>query len=67
MAAGPSAAPVFKVAPREVFAVEHPMIVMNLDKGLKTFGTNGPFKRVSSAFIFERLIICFPSPVIWPQ
>ena len=31
----------------EVYAVEHPMIIQNLDKALKTFGTNRPFRRVS--------------------
>lgn len=41
-------APSYNIAPREVIAVEHPMIIMNLDRGLKTFGTNRPFRRVSS-------------------
>ncbi|TVY73448.1 Transcription factor tau subunit sfc1 [Lachnellula suecica] len=34
------------VPPRKVVAVEHPMIVKNLEKGIKTFGTNRPFERV---------------------
>jgi len=40
-------APEFKIAPREVVAVEHPAIIQNLDNGMKTFGTNQPFERVS--------------------
>jgi hypothetical protein len=41
------AAPVFKVPEREIIAVEHPMIVQNIDNGIKTFGNNHPFQRVS--------------------
>ena len=39
-------APAHTLQGREVFAVEHPMIIQNLDKALKTFGTNRPFRRV---------------------
>jgi len=42
-------APEFKIGPREVVAVEHPAIIQNLDNGMKTFGTNQPFERVSIA------------------
>jgi len=45
--AGISSAPVFEIAPREVVAVEHPMIVKNIDKALKTFGVGDPFEKVS--------------------
>ncbi|RKF56549.1 General transcription factor 3C polypeptide 5 [Erysiphe neolycopersici] len=31
---------------RKIVAVEHPMIIKNLDNGIKTFGTNHPFERV---------------------
>jgi len=43
-----TAAPAYQVPPRKVVAVEHPMVIKNLDNGLKTFGTNRPFQRVSS-------------------
>lgn len=42
-------APVYDIAPRNVVAVEHPMIVKNLDNGLRTFGNGPAFKRVRSA------------------
>jgi hypothetical protein len=41
-------APIYKVTPREVVAVEHPMIIQNIDNALKTFGKGRPFDRVSS-------------------
>jgi general transcription factor 3C polypeptide 5 (transcription factor C subunit 1) len=44
-------APIFKVAPREIFAVEHPLVIKNLDNGIKTFGTNRPFERVGLPFV----------------
>jgi len=33
---------------RDVVAVEHPLIIRNLNKGIKTFGLGQPFDRVSS-------------------
>jgi hypothetical protein len=48
MAAQDSAsAPAYKIAPRNVYAVEHPMIVRNFHRGLQTFGTENPFEKVS--------------------
>jgi hypothetical protein len=44
---GKPQAPVYNIERREVIAVEHPMIIKNLDDALKTFGTNRPFRRVS--------------------
>lgn len=49
-----ASAPTVQVARRDVVAVEHPMIVKNLDNALKTFGvdvdtTGRPFRRVSFA------------------
>ena len=41
-------APVYSISQREIVAVEHPMIVKSIDNALKTFGTNRPFRRVSS-------------------
>jgi len=40
-------APEFELGMREVFAVEHPAIIQNLDNGIKTFGRDQPFERVS--------------------
>lgn len=47
-----ASAPIFEVTRRDVVAVEHPMVVKNLDNALKTFGVGGdttgrPFRRVS--------------------
>jgi general transcription factor 3C polypeptide 5 (transcription factor C subunit 1) len=42
-----AAAPIFDVPDREVVALEHPMIIQNLENAIKTFGTNRPFLRVS--------------------
>ncbi|CAD6502891.1 BgTH12-02565 [Blumeria graminis f. sp. triticale] len=39
-------APTFLIPRRKIVAVEHPMIVRNLDNGIKTFGTNLPFERI---------------------
>jgi hypothetical protein len=45
---GRSSAPTYPIHGREVIAVEHPMVIKNLDNGLKTFGRHGkPFARVS--------------------
>jgi general transcription factor 3C polypeptide 5 (transcription factor C subunit 1) len=42
-----SSAPNFTIPTRQIVAVEHPMVVKNIDKGLKTFGCFGPSKQVS--------------------
>jgi general transcription factor 3C polypeptide 5 (transcription factor C subunit 1) len=47
-----ASAPTLEVAKREVVAVEHPMVVKDLDNALKTFGrgvetTGRPYRRVS--------------------
>ncbi len=39
-------APFFTIPEREVFALEHPMVIRNLDKAIQTFGRNRPFLRV---------------------
>ncbi|POS87149.1 hypothetical protein EPUL_000546 [Erysiphe pulchra] len=41
-----AAASSYEVPLRKIVAVEHPMIIKNLDNGIKTFGTNHPFERV---------------------
>ncbi|KAI0169518.1 hypothetical protein GGR52DRAFT_550383 [Hypoxylon sp. FL1284] len=40
------AAPIFDVPDRKIIAIEHPCIVMNLDKGLATFGRNPDFQKL---------------------
>ena len=49
-AAGPSKdagkAPTYVIPPRRLGALEHPMIIKNLDKGMKTFGQNNSFQSV---------------------
>jgi general transcription factor 3C polypeptide 5 (transcription factor C subunit 1) len=47
----PALAPEFEIGTREVVAVEHPAIIQNLDNGIKTFGDNQPFERVSSSTV----------------
>ncbi|RKF75272.1 General transcription factor 3C polypeptide 5 [Golovinomyces cichoracearum] len=43
---GDQAAPIFNIPSRKLVAVEHPMIIMNLDNGIQTFGSNLPFERI---------------------
>ncbi len=43
-------APIFKVPSRKIIAVEHPMVVQNIDNGIKTFGNSRPFQRVGLHF-----------------
>lgn len=61
-------APEFELGTREVFAVEHPAIIQNLDNGIKTFGRDQPFERVSlSRFVSLKsrdLRNPAPSPVL---
>ncbi len=40
-------APIFTVPLREIVALEHPMIVKNIDNGLKTLGSGIPLQQVS--------------------
>lgn len=39
-------APSFKIPSRTISAVEHPCLIMNLDRGLDTFGSNPQFQSV---------------------
>lgn len=48
-------APEFKIGTREIVAVEHPMIIQNLDNGIKTFGNNQPFERVSTPHVLVQV------------
>ncbi len=57
------AAPILRVPAREIVAVEHPMIVKNIDNGLKTFGAATALSQVRipsfevlpSTFLFGKL------------
>ncbi|CZR69071.1 related to TFC1 TFIIIC (transcription initiation factor) subunit, 95 kD [Phialocephala subalpina] len=63
------AAPVFKVPEREIIAVEHPMIVQNIDNGIKTFGNNHPFQRIvesSDAQDIVPLYLRYDDPMVVP-
>lgn len=40
-------APAYKIPSRTIAAVEHPFLVMDVDKGLDTFGPNPQFQSVS--------------------
>jgi len=40
-------APVFTVPTRDIVALEHPMIVKNIDNGLKTLRSSIPLQQVS--------------------
>lgn len=39
-------APILMVPEREIVAVEHPMVVKNIENGLKTLGKAPPFQLV---------------------
>lgn len=48
-----NSAPVYDITPKSVVAVEHPMIVRNIDNGLKTFGNGPAFSRIVRAESIE--------------
>jgi general transcription factor 3C polypeptide 5 (transcription factor C subunit 1) len=50
-------APTFAVPMREIVALEHPMILKNIDSGLKTLGSGVPLQQVSVSLQCEE-----PSP-----
>jgi len=54
--ARPKEAPIYQIAPREITAIEHPLIIQNLDNGLKTFGTNKPFERIMNSIDPEECV-----------
>lgn len=39
-------APIYTIPPREIVAVEHPLIVKNLENGIKTFGRQPQWNKV---------------------
>jgi general transcription factor 3C polypeptide 5 (transcription factor C subunit 1) len=44
-----SSAPTYTIPSREVVAVEHPLIIQNLDNGIKTFGRAPNWSKVCGA------------------
>jgi len=60
-------APSYVVPQREIVAVEHPMIVKNIDNGLKTFGTAIPLKQVGTAKTFEGNCSCLSSFTLYSK
>jgi hypothetical protein len=54
-------APIYSIAPRNVVAVEHPMIVRNLENGLRTFGNGPAFPRVS---VFDHVQLIAPLGIV---
>ncbi|RFU35212.1 hypothetical protein B7463_g1097, partial [Scytalidium lignicola] len=49
-------APVYTFKPREVVAVEHPMVIKNIDNGLKTFGRTPALREIIDTEDFEGCI-----------
>ncbi|KAI1800565.1 RNA polymerase III transcription factor IIIC subunit-domain-containing protein [Daldinia bambusicola] len=39
-------APIYEVPRREIIAIEHPSVILNLDKGLATFGSDPNFQKL---------------------
>jgi general transcription factor 3C polypeptide 5 (transcription factor C subunit 1) len=48
-------APTYTIPPRRLGAIEHPMIIKNLDKGIKTLGDSNALQGVRLAAIFFSL------------
>jgi hypothetical protein len=49
-------APTFSVPVREIVALEHPMIIKNIDNGLKTLGSGVPLQQVSIQYFLK--VVC---------
>jgi hypothetical protein len=56
--AGMGSAPMFKIPNRDIVAVEHPMIIINIDEGLRTFGTTHVLENVSDVLWFFSVYRC---------
>lgn len=50
-------APIFDVPDRKMVAIEHPCVVINLDKGLATFGPEPDFQKVGADILFSNTIL----------
>lgn len=55
-------APVHSVPPNDIVAVEHPMIIQNLDNALKTFGRGMPYKQMMDPACAEDILPLFLRP-----
>ncbi|KAK4138653.1 hypothetical protein BT67DRAFT_413220 [Trichocladium antarcticum] len=63
------AAPTFTVPPQRLGALEHPMIIKNLDKGIKTLGQNNAFQAIldsASPQISVPLYLRYDNPTARP-
>lgn len=52
-------APVYTVPPREIVAVEHPLIIKNLENGIKTFGRQPQWNKVCRIYLIFGVPCCF--------
>ncbi|KAL2196319.1 RNA polymerase III transcription factor IIIC subunit-domain-containing protein [Corynascus similis CBS 632.67] len=62
-------APTYTIPPRRLGALEHPMIIKNLDKGIKTFGQNNAFQAIldsASPQISVPLYLRYDNPTARP-
>ncbi|KAL2177890.1 RNA polymerase III transcription factor IIIC subunit-domain-containing protein [Thermothelomyces heterothallicus CBS 202.75] len=62
-------APIYTIPPRRLGALEHPMIIKNLDKGIKTFGQNNAFRAIldsASPQISVPLYLRYDNPTARP-
>lgn len=50
-----ASAPTYTIPSREVVAVEHPMIIQNLENGIKTFGRAPNWSKVCGTMDPERI------------
>jgi hypothetical protein len=48
-------APTYTIPSRRLGALEHPMIIKNLDKGIKTFGQNNAFQAVCLPLCLDKI------------
>lgn len=52
-------APVYTIPPREIVAVEHPLIVKNLENGIKTFGRQPQWNKVRGNYFMPWIASAF--------
>ena len=52
-------APTYTIPSRRLGALEHPMIIKNLDKGINTFGQNNAFQAVCLPLRVNKIKIKF--------
>ncbi len=49
-------APILEVPHRKIVAIEHPCVILNLDKGLATFGQEPDFQKVVVLILIPNII-----------